>query len=88
MMILQNWLRVDLIREYRRLSMPFRVIGNNAVHPGHIDLKDDRETGETLFHLINAITDKMISNPKMIDKIYENLPEDVRNKIAKRNSKV
>lgn len=64
-----------------------RVIGNNAVHPGHIDLKDDRETGETLFHLVNVITDKMISGPKMIDQMYESLPGDVRRKIAKRDSK-
>ena len=29
-----------------------RVIGNNAVHPGELDLKDDVETAILLFRLI------------------------------------
>lgn len=29
-----------------------RVIGNNAVHPGELDLRDDRETAERLFVLL------------------------------------
>ena len=41
-----------------------RVIGNEAVHPGVIDLKDDRETAFRLFDLVNAITDAMISLSK------------------------
>jgi hypothetical protein len=41
-----------------------RVIGNEAVHPGHIDLRDDRATAETLFKLFNLIVEKMISEPK------------------------
>ena len=41
-----------------------RVVGNNAVHPGQIDLRDDRSTAESLFHLINLIAEKMISEPK------------------------
>ena len=34
-----------------------RVIGNNAVHPGQIDLKDDRETAAALFDLVNLVPD-------------------------------
>lgn len=40
-----------------------RVIGNNAVHPGSIDLRDDRATAESLFRLLNLIAEKMISEP-------------------------
>ena len=39
-----------------------RVIGNNAVHPGQLDLRDDRATAETLFKLLNIIVEKMISD--------------------------
>lgn len=64
-----------------------RVIGNNAVHPGLIDIKDDQETANKLFHLINLIVDAMVSQPKEIDKIYNNLPEKDKEAINKRNNK-
>ncbi len=63
-----------------------RVTGNNAVHPGHIDLRDDRKTAETLFRLLNFIADRMISRPKEIDEIYEGLPEDALQAIERRDS--
>lgn len=53
-----------------------RVIGNEAVHPGTLDLKDDRETAVKLFRLVNFIATKMITEPKEIDGIYGSLPKD------------
>lgn len=41
-----------------------RVIGNEAVHPGHIDLKDDPKTAELLFDLLNLIVEEKISEPR------------------------
>lgn len=52
-----------------------RVVGNNAVHPGEMDLRDDRETAERLFVLVNMIADIMISQPKAIDAMYGRLDE-------------
>ncbi|EKE05586.1 MAG: hypothetical protein ACD_19C00201G0002 [uncultured bacterium] len=51
-----------------------RVIGNDAVHPGQIDLTDDIETATKLFVLINFITDVMITQPKEVDKLFNSLP--------------
>jgi hypothetical protein len=34
-----------------------RVIGNEAVHPGTLDLKDDRDTAIKLFKLVNIIAE-------------------------------
>ncbi len=62
-----------------------RVIGNNAVHPGQIDLRDDRATAEKLFGLVNLIADIMISQPKHIDSMFDGLPEGARKAIAKRD---
>lgn len=51
-----------------------RVIGNEAVHPGTLDLKDDQETAIRLFKLLNFIVEKTISEPKQIADIYGKLP--------------
>jgi len=62
-----------------------RVIGNNAVHPGEIDLKDDKETAMSLFELINTIVEVMITQPKKIDELYTKLPSKAREAIEKRD---
>ena len=64
-----------------------RVIGNNAVHPGQIDLRDDRATAEMLFKLLNLVIDKLISEPKQISEIYKSLPQSALEAIDKRDSK-
>lgn len=62
-----------------------RVIGNNAVHPGRIDLRDDRATAESLFKLVNLIVEKMISEPKHVDEVYAGLPEGALKAIERRD---
>lgn len=64
-----------------------RVIGNEAVHPGILDLKDDRDTATKLFKLVNIISEQMISNPKHVEEIYGQLPEGKRKAIEKWDSK-
>lgn len=64
-----------------------RVIGNEAVHPGTIDMNDDRDTANQLFGLINSIADQMISHPKSVSSLYEKLPEEKRKAIEDRNEK-
>ena len=64
-----------------------RVIGNEAVHPGALDLRDDRETTNKLFKLVNFIAHKMITEPKEIDAIYGALPPDKIEGIKKRDGK-
>lgn len=64
-----------------------RVIGNNAVHPGSIDLRDDRATAENLFRLLNLIAEKMISEPKHVDEVYAALPPNALAAIEARDKK-
>jgi hypothetical protein len=64
-----------------------RVVGNESVHPGTIDLNDDRDTAIRLFELVNAITDQMITHPKKVDDMYSKLPEAKRKAIERRDSK-
>ena len=63
-----------------------RVIGNNAVHPGQIDLKDDNETAEKLFSLVNLITEVMITQTKHVDDLYDkSIPKEQKEAIDKRD---
>ncbi len=64
-----------------------RVIGNEAVHPGTIDLNDDNEIASQLLGIINSITDQMISHPKNVEKLYEKLPPNKRKAIEERDKK-
>lgn len=64
-----------------------RVIGNDAVHPGTIDLHDDRETVNRLFRLVNFIAQKTITEPREVDEIYNGLPADKLSGIAQRDAK-
>lgn len=62
-----------------------RVIGNNAVHPGELDLEDDEGTAITLFELVNIIVDEMISKPKKAKALFDRLPEGAKAAIVKRD---
>lgn len=63
-----------------------RVIGNKSVHPGQVELKDDRETASKLFNLVNVIVDITISQTKHIDALYEEkVPASKKKAIKKRD---
>ncbi|WP_267433829.1 DUF4145 domain-containing protein [Sphingomonas sp. GM_Shp_1] len=62
-----------------------RVIGNEAVHPGTMDLKDDQNTAVSLFRLINFIVEKAISEPKEVAAIFQGLPPGKLAGIANRD---
>lgn len=64
-----------------------RVIGNEAVHPGTLDLNDDRQISISLFELVNSICEQMISHPNAVKRLYDKLPENKRKAIEKRDSK-
>jgi hypothetical protein len=53
-----------------------RVIGNDAVHPGVLDLRDDYDTVSRLFRLVNFIGQKLITDPREIDEMYGKLPPE------------
>lgn len=63
-----------------------RVVGNKAVHPGQIEFDvDDADTATMLFQLINFIVDRMITEPKKISTLYDNLPESAKQSIEQRD---
>ena len=62
-----------------------RVIGNESVHPGTIDLRDEPDTAITLFLLVNIIADSLITQPKLIAQTYDLIPEGKRKAIEHRD---
>ena len=62
-----------------------RVIGNESVHPGELDLKDDFASAIALFKLLNLIVEVMIVQPKEIGELYEGLPESKKQGIENRD---
>jgi hypothetical protein len=63
-----------------------RVIGNHAVHPGQIDLSDDKDTAKKLFDLVNAIIELTISRERLVQEMYSIIPIDAKEAIEKRDS--
>ena len=64
-----------------------RVVGNNAVHPGVMDLKDNKAIASRLFGLVNVIVETTIAGPKHVKNIYESIvPESARKAIEKRDT--
>jgi len=63
-----------------------RVVGNNAVHPGEMDLKDDQNTAIQLFRLLNVIVEERIARPREIAEIYNQLPQGARDAVDERDS--
>lgn len=62
-----------------------RVVGNNGVHPGEIQLNDTPEVAHTLFSMINLIVEERIARPKQVAAAYLQLPEGARQAIEKRD---
>ena len=73
------------VRVQRALDI-VRVVGNEAVHPGTMDISDDRATAEELFRLLNLIVEVMITQPKHIEEMYGKLPEGKRKAIEQRDA--
>ena len=61
-----------------------RVTGNNAVHPGVI-IFDDTTDVRSLFNYINEIAENLITRPKQSQERYDQLPEQDRKAIEKRD---
>lgn len=64
-----------------------RVIGNEAVHPGEINLEDNHDTVLQLFDIINLIAGQMITHPKQVEEMYVGLPANKLQGIEQRDKK-
>lgn len=63
-----------------------RIIGNNSVHPGEIDLNDNTELASFLFPIMNTVSEYLVSEKKKADQIFNSLPSGAILAVEKRNS--
>jgi len=65
-----------------------RVVGNNAVHPGQIDIENNKDHIEKFFSLVNLIVEVLIVQPARINSMFNTLvPQAQKNQIATRDAK-
>lgn len=64
-----------------------RAVGNNQVHPGELDVRDNPETATTLFSLVNLIVESLITVPKKVTAVFDTLPDTAKQQIALRDGK-
>lgn len=62
-----------------------RITGNQAVHPGELNLEENIELVESLFWILNFIVDETYSKKKKINELYNKLPKNLLNAIEKRD---
>ena len=63
-----------------------RVVGNNAVHPGQINLDDNTEIAKKLFAILNFIAEELLTKPKELEQLYANLiPIETQEHIKQRD---
>ncbi|MXW47635.1 MAG: DUF4145 domain-containing protein, partial [Gammaproteobacteria bacterium] len=53
-----------------------RLIGNQAVHPGKIDLEEEPDKVKFLFSLVNDIAEELVTKPRKIAENYGDLLND------------
>lgn len=62
-----------------------RIVGNEGLHPGELVLDDEPQLVEALFVFVNLITDEAITQPRMVEAMFDKMPESKRAAIEDRD---
>ena len=73
--------------EIQRMLDIVRVIGNEAVHPGSMDLKDDTATASMLLNTLNLIAMQLLTQPRLIEEQWKAVPAKKRKAAEDRDAR-
>lgn len=62
-----------------------RITGNGAVHPSELQADDTGATAHALFEIVNLIVERLVAQPKRIQRLYDQLPEPQRQQVSRRD---
>lgn len=83
-----NLVNEGMSKELQEQLDVLRVIGNESVHPGELDMKDDIETAIALFHLLNSFVQLKITSKITTENLLNNkVPNSKREHIRLRQKK-
>lgn len=78
-----------VIDEHTQQAMDvLRIIGNQAVHPGFIDLDEVPETASFMFELLNMIVVETVTKKQRVAKLWATLPADKRKGVEDRAKRI
>lgn len=63
-----------------------RVIGNESVHPGVLDMDDDLETALAIFDMVNIVVEATFGQQAAVSSMYQKIPESKREGIENRDN--
>ncbi len=67
--------KAGLSPEVENVLDTIRIIGNNAVHPGTLNVAENPDMVEPLFILLNFIVEETITQPRIRKELYDKLPK-------------
>lgn len=63
-----------------------RVTGNNAVHPGVMNVEDRPELVAPLFGIVNFIVENQVTMHETVNNLFQGLPDGIKAAIEKRDA--
>jgi hypothetical protein len=84
---IQKLEKMGLAESTANVLHTLRCFGNEAVHPGEIDLTDGIEIVTALFSLIDNIVTKLITEPRKENELFDLIPDSKKDAIQKNRDK-
>lgn len=84
--MIHNLVSKGLSKDIQMALDGLRVIGNERIHPGKIEIQESENVTIGLFKVLNIIVESLITRKKEIQELYDFLPSDKKKWIEDRDA--